>query len=185
MRRSRLILPALAIVVLASPVRAWAAAASSTDSLPVALTVAPARVDAPIPEDVRARVEILRNQARTQFESGHAAQARRELLAAASLLRQAGALPTDELFTVATIALVEERPLVAAQAMDDLAASAEALGRPDVEARALLESAIQYAAADERGVARERFVLLRTLLASPGFPESVRAELQVRVGSQR
>jgi hypothetical protein len=182
MRHVRVLLPAVALVLAAAPAQARV---STPDSARVVATNAPVRADAPIPEAMRARIDGHREKARALFEAGHNAEARRELMAAASLLRESGVLPSVELITVATIALVEERPLLAAAAMDDLAANAEAFDQPDVEAQALLESATQYAAADRSDVARERIALLRTLLPSPQIPDSFRAELESRLVSSK
>lgn len=181
MRHFRVLMPAVALVLAAAPAQARV---STPDSARVA-TNASARVDAPIPEATRARIEGHRERARALFELGRNADARRELMTAASLMRESGVLPSVELITVATIALVEERPLVAAAAMDDLAANAEAFDKPDVEAQALLEAATQYAAAGEFAVARERHELLRTLLASTKVANGVRAEVEARVVAQR
>ena len=180
MRHFRVLLPTLALALIAAPAQARAV---STDSARVAAT-GTARPDAPIPAEVRATIDSHRARARAAFEAGRTEEARHELLAAASLMRESGVLPTDELFAVATIALVEERPLVAAQAMDDLAANAEAFGQPWVEAQALREAANQYAAADRSDVARQRVALLRTLLTSAQIPDSFRAEVETQVASQ-
>jgi hypothetical protein len=181
MRHLRVLLPTLALALVAAPAQARAV---STDSARVA-PASTARLDLPIPAEVRAMIESHRAESRASFEAGRYEEARRELLTAASLMREAGVLPTDELFTVATIALVEERPLVAAQTMDDLAANAEAFGQPYVQAQALLEAATQYAAADRSDVAQERIALLRSLLASPQIPDSFRAEVASRLAAQR
>lgn len=177
MRHLRVLLPAVALVLAAAPAQARV---SSPDSARAVVSAA-----APIPEAVRTRIEGHREKARALFEAGHSAEARRELMTAASLMRESGVLPSVELITVATIALVEEKPLVAAAAMDDLAANAEAFGQPDVEAQALLEAATQYAAAGEIAVARDRHELLRTVLASSKVASAVRAEVEARVVAQR
>ena len=179
MRHVRVLLPTLALALAAAPSPARAVTPDS-----VRVPTSSARVDAPIPAEVRATIDSHRAQARAAFEAGRNEQARQELLAAASLLREAGVLPSDELFAVATIALVEERPLLAAQTMDDLAASAEAFGQPWVEAQALREAASQYAAADRSDISRQRVDLLRTLLTSAQIPDSFRAELRTQVASQ-
>jgi len=181
MRHVRVLLPTLALALAAAPAQARAV---TLDSARVAST-STARLDAPIPAEVQAMIESHRAEARASFEAGRHEQARRALLAAASLMRGAGVLPADELFTVATIALVEERPLLAAQTMDDLAANAEAFGQPYVEAQALLESATQYTAIDRSDVARERIALLRTLLASPQIPDGFRAEVESRLAPSK
>ena len=181
MRHFRVLLPAVALVLAAAPAQARV---TTPDSARAAAS-APARTDAQIPEAIRARIEGHREKARALFELGHPAEARRELMTAASLMRESGVLPSVELITVATIALVEERPLVAAAAMDDLAANAEAFDQPDVEAQALLEAATQYAAAGETAVARDRHELLRALLASSKVANGVKAEVEARVVAQR
>lgn len=189
MRCSRLLLPTLALTLLAGPVRAMTATADSgrvtpttkTDSSRATTRMYGERME----EEVRAQVETHRSQARTFWETGRTAKARREFMAAARLMRESGVLPTEELFAAATIALVEERPRVAAEVMDTLATHAAALGQPIVQARALLEAATQYAAAGQNDLARARYVALRTLLGSPHIPDSFRAEVDARVVAKR
>lgn len=190
MRCSRLFLSALALTLLAAaPVRAMTAAADSgrvtpstkTDSSRATTRMYGERMG----DEVRAQVETHRSQARANWETGRTTKARREYMAAARLMRESGVLPTEELFAAATIALVENRPRVAAEVMDTLAADAVALGQPLVQARALLEAATQYAAAGQDDLARDRYAALRALLASPHIPDSFRSEVDARVVAQR
>lgn len=192
MQSTRLLLPAFAIVFLASPVRVSAAtadtarvasatAATKSDSVRAATRPDDARMG----DEVRAQVEAHRAQARAFWQNGRNAQARREFLNAASLMSESGVLATEELLNAATIALVEERPLVAAGLMDKLAANAVAFGQPLVQAQALLEAATQYAAAGQKELALERYAVLRALLASPHIPDSFRSEVGMRIVAQR
>ena len=130
---------------------------------------------------VRAKVESHRTQAHVAWTTGRNAQARREFMAAARLLRSAGQLPSAELFNAATLALVEENPRAAAEIMDLLAADAATFGEPLVQAKALLEAASQYIHAREHGIAQERVATLRALLVSSHIPDSFRAEVAVRI----
>lgn len=190
MRTTRLLPSVFAIAILVGPVQASASSADSTRVAPAAATDSssvPVRktADDRMADEVRQQVETHRAQARAFWQNGRAAQARREFLNAASLMSESGVLATDELFSAATLALVEERPLVAAQVMDKLAENAVAFGQPLVQAQALLEAATQYAAVGQPEVARERYDVLHALLASPHIPDSFRAEVDARTKSQR
>lgn len=189
LRHSRLLLSTLAVTLLAVPVQARAGTADSTRGTPSTKVessrATPRTDDERMGDEVRAQVESHRAQARTFWEVGRMAQARREFLAAARLMRGAGVLPTRELLDAATIALVEERPRLAAEVMDTLAANAAALGQPLVQAQALLEATSQYAAAGQNDLATERYAVLRALLASPHIPDSFRAEVDARILVQR
>ena len=190
MRTTRLLPSVFAIAILVGPVQAWASSTDSTRVAPAAATDSsnvPARKNADdrMADEVRQQVETHRAQARAFWQNGRAAQARREFLNAASLMSESGVLATDELFSAATLALVEERPLVAAQVMDKLAENAVAFGQPLVQAQALLEAATQYAAVGQPEIARERYEVLHALLASPHIPDSFRSEVDARTKSQR
>jgi len=189
MRCSRLLLPTFALVLLATPAHASVASDDSGRIILPTTSDSGRGVSRPdgerMPEEVRAQVESHRAQARAYWEAGRTAQARREFLAAGRLMTAAGVLPTEELLAAATLALVEERPRVAAEVMDTLAANAITLGQPQVQARALLEAASQYAIAGQKDVARERFAALRALLASPYITDSFRSEVADRTAAQR
>jgi hypothetical protein len=164
------------LALLAAPARA---------SMTGADTARAAVATSPDEATVRANAESHRARARTLLETGRRTQARRELLAAARVLREGGVLPEQDMLAAATLALVDERPLVAAEVMDVLAADAAAFGRPLLQAEALVHAATQYAIAGRHEIARERVATLRPLLSSPHIPESFRTEVAARIMGER
>ena len=171
---------AAALALFAAPAQASSAAAD-TARADSSTRVTVRRGEERLTDTVRAQVEAHRAQARIHLDAGHHGRARRELVAAARLMAGGGVLPSHELYHAATIALVEGRPLVAAELMDMLAADAMALGEPLEQARALLEAAMEYDHAGRKDLARERVKALRTLLASSHIPDDFRAEVDRRV----
>jgi len=78
-----------------------------------------------------------------------------------------GELPVLALQRIATIQLSEGQTGAAATTMDRLAERAEWLGYPEIQARALIESAVLYQQLGARHAARERVRRLEPLLGSP------------------
>ena len=90
-------------------------------------------------------------------------------------------LPLVPLQRIATIHLSAGRADDAAAAMDRLASRAEWLGYPEVQAKALLESAALHQQAGARGAAWERVQRLQPLLGSPHLDAETLARIRSRL----
>lgn len=96
-----------------------------------------------------------------------------------------GVLPLVPLHRIATIHLAAGRKGQAAAAMDRLAARAEWLGYPEVQARALIEAAVLHQQVGARSVALERMRRLEPLLDSPFVGAETAARIRSRISPAR
>lgn len=100
---------------------------------------------------------------------------------AVGAMDDAGELPLVPLQRIATIHLASRDPGRAAEAMDRLAARAEWLGVPEVQAKALLEAAVLYQQAGVRNAVWERVRRLEPLLGSPHLDPVTLARIRARL----
>lgn len=125
------------------------------------------------PSTIPARWE----RAEQLHSSGQLAEAVREYSEIAKIQREHGLDASDTFWMIAEIRNAQGDYLAAARALDNVQREASTFGHFDLRARAMLESAFLYNAANQPAKARDRVQLLRALLESPYVSASVRDEL--------
>jgi hypothetical protein len=136
-----------------------------------------ARPTAVSQEDIQnaiARGDVLANR-------GQYAQARREYRAAADMQLRNGELPESALWQVATMHYADRDLKGTAAALDELATKAAAHGQPDVQAKAMLESAFLHSRVGNTARAHEIARDLRVLIKSPYVSDELRTSIDKRL----
>lgn len=96
----------------------------------------------------------------------------------------AGVFPGEALWALASLELARDRELRTAEVLDELAAAASRHGRPDWQARALLEAGLLYQTHGRTDLSVARYHVLKPLLASPAISDHLRAQLTSRIATK-
>ena len=153
-------------------------------STPVRLAAAGAAYAAPAANTTDPSTAASTRLARAEelVKRGRIAQASREYIKVAKMQRAQNVLPSEALWKLAELHnTYGQSPERTANVLASLAADAERLGEPAVEAKALLEATILYNEADMPEKARDCASRLDALLTSPGVSDEVRREAQSRI----
>lgn len=114
-------------------------------------------------------------------EHGQFAQAGRKFRAAARMQVRNGEVPDTALWQLAASHYAEDDLVAAATALDELARIAAAHGRPELQARAMLEAAFLYRRVGNEQRATELARGLRLIHKSPYLSAELRAAIDSRV----
>ena len=115
-------------------------------------------------------------------QRGRIAQASREYIKVAKMQRAQNVLPSEALWKLADLYnTYEQSPERTANVLVALAADAERLGDPQIEAKALLEATILYNKVGMPQKAHDCASRLDALLTSPRVSDELRQEAQQRI----
>lgn len=143
------------------------------DLLSWAMPMAP---DAAMPAAERLLEAGDRHWHRLEFD-----RAERAYSEAVRVIENQGRLADDALWKVAAMQFAQRDHAAAARSLDRLAAGAERFGRPEIQARALLEAAILHHRAGNNDRSLRSVERLLPLRSSPHLPEQLRREIATRI----
>ena len=131
--------------------------------------------------DTASRVAMMQRRAEHLLSLGDVGGARAVYRAEVANLDSAGVFPGDALWSLASLEFARGRELRAAEILDEAAVAATRYGRPDWQARALLEAGLLYQAHGRTDLSAAHYYALKPLLASPAIDDSLRASLASRI----
>ena len=112
--------------------------------------------------------------------AGHIKEAIREVESAAEVQREAGISAAGSYWLVAELRNVLNDPYRTARALDAAAREASRHCDPDMQARALFESAVQYAKIHQFDLAQERLARVDALVAASRVSDETQATFERR-----
>ena len=131
--------------------------------------------------DTISRPSMLHREAERLLARGDVSGARTIYRTMIAYEDSVGVFPGESLWALATIEFGRGHELGAAEVLDEVAVAAVRYGRPDWQARALLEAGLLYQAHGRTDMSNARYLALKPLLASPAISDSLRAQLTARV----
>ena len=131
--------------------------------------------------DTSSRATSLYREAERLASVGRFDAARTEYRAVIAVLDSSATFPGDALWALATMEFACNHEMRAAAILDQLVDAAVRYGRPEWQARALLEAGIIYQNHGRYDLSVERVRTLKPLLSSPSISPSVRAQIAERV----
>ncbi len=134
--------------------------------------------------DTASRTVLMQRQAEQFLSIGRVRSARVVYRAIVASQDSAGVFPGEVLWALASLEFARDRELRAAAVLDDLAAAAARYGRPDWQARALLEAGLLYQSHGHTDLSVARYQVLKPLLASPAISDDLRAQLTSRIAAK-
>jgi hypothetical protein len=158
-----------------------AASGSDAPLKPVTATFHTVVRPAVIHSDTMSRATRLHNEADRLLSIGNVGGARSVFRAMIAYQDSMATFPGEALWALASIEYGRDRELVAATLLDELAETSARYGRPEWEARALLEAGLIYQAHGkfEQSAARAR--ALKPLISSPAISDDDRASIVKRI----
>lgn len=126
-------------------------------------------------------VERLMEAGDRHWHSLDFAAAERTYSRAVRLIETEGQLADDALWKLAAMQYAQRERAAAARTLDRLAAAAERFGRPETQARALLESAILHHLTGNNDAALRSLDRLFPLRSSPHLSQQLREEIDTRI----
>jgi hypothetical protein len=136
----------------------------------------PSMVETRVQPTVESRLEYaLELQINGRFKD-----ALREFSVAAREQKKAGVSSAETLWQIAEIHYALGSRLRSAQTLDDVASEAAKYGDPEMQAKALFEAAVHYAAISRHAEARARMDRLEPLMVSPFIGDDFRSRVEVR-----
>jgi len=154
-----------------------------TPALMLAVAAAPAHAGVRLPFD-GGRPGVVLDEAQRLVETGQFRAAERAFRAIAERMKAEGKSPTVALRGAATTAYLRGDDKAAAQALDDLAASAAEFGDPETQVNALLDAALLYQGQHDQRAVTQRVACIRRLLESPVLSEATRQGIASRIVGQ-
>jgi hypothetical protein len=143
---------------------------------PAPLLSTPSMVEARVQPTIEARLDY----AHDLRMSGRYKVALRELGAASREQKKAGVSSAETLWQIAEIHYALGSRLRSARALDEVASEAAKYGDPALQAKALFEAAVHYAAIARHSEARARMNRLEPLMSSPFISNEFRNRVEVR-----
>lgn len=131
--------------------------------------------------DTSSSASMMHRQAERLLASGNVSGARTVYRTLIAVQDSAGAFPGEALWALASLEFARHRELRAAEVLDEVAAAAVRHGRPDWQARAVLEAGLIYQTHGRTDLSVARYLELKPLLASPAISDSLRAQLASRI----
>jgi hypothetical protein len=131
--------------------------------------------------DTTSRSAQLHRDAARRLEKGDIHGARTVYRAIVAYEDSVGVFPGESIWALATLEFGRGRELRAAEWLDVVAEAAVRYGRPEWQARALLEAGLLYQQHGRADLALARYTKLLPLLDSPAISESERASMKGRI----
>jgi hypothetical protein len=131
--------------------------------------------------DTTSRAVSLQREADRLAFSGKFNAARAEYLKVIAIMDSSATFPGETLWALASMEYGRNRELRAAEILDQLADASVRYGRPEWQARALLEAGIIYQNHGRTDMSVPRARALKTLLTSPAITPSARAQIAERL----
>jgi hypothetical protein len=160
---------------------AYAAMSGTTPSRPATATFPTVVRPVLLRSDTLSRVTPLHNKALRLAESGDLSGARSIFLTVIAYQDSVGVFPGEAQWALANLEYGRNREVRAAEILDQLADAAVRFGRPDWQARALLESGLIYQNHRYYELSAARYRALKPLLNSPALGDTLREQLLARV----
>lgn len=134
--------------------------------------------------DTVSGTSMMHRQAERLLSIGRVSSARVVYRAIIASQDSAGVFPGEALWALASLEFARDRELRAAEVLDEVAVAASRYGRPDWQARALLEAGLLYQTHGRTDLSVARYQLLKPLLASSVISDSLRAQLSSRIATR-
>ncbi|MFA6169118.1 MAG: hypothetical protein WC700_21000 [Gemmatimonadaceae bacterium] len=131
--------------------------------------------------DTTARTSLMHRDAARRMAKGDLNGARIVYRTIIAYEDSVGVFPGESIWTLATLEFGRGRELRAAELLDRVAESAVRYGRPDWQARALLEAGLLYQQHGRTDLSVVRYSTLLPLLESPAISAEDRAALKARI----
>ncbi|MHB1096695.1 MAG: hypothetical protein ACYC3F_11050 [Gemmatimonadaceae bacterium] len=131
--------------------------------------------------DTASIASMMHRKAERLLSSGDVGGARAVYRSMIAVQDSAGVFPGEALWALASLEFARDRELRAAEVLDEVAAAAARYGRPDWQARAVLEAGLLYQTHGRTDLSVARYHMLKPLLASPAISDSLRTLLASRV----
>lgn len=133
--------------------------------------------------DTTSRTIVMQRQAERFLLKGDLNGARAVYRTAIAVQDSASVFPGEALWALASLEFAYNRELRAAEVLDEVAAAAARYGRPDWQARAVLEAGLLYQTHGRTDLSVARYRALKFLLASPAIDDNLRVRLQHRIAT--
>lgn len=163
---------------------ASAALRSDAPVRPTNATFAAVPRPAVVQPDTSSSAAMMHLQAERLLLSGNVSGARAVYRTLIAVQDSAGVFPGEALWALASLEFARNREMRAAELLDEAAAAAVRYGRPDWQARALLEAGLLYQTHGRTDLSVARYQVLKPLLASPAISDGLRAQLARRVATK-
>ncbi|MCX5761949.1 MAG: hypothetical protein NTW72_10705 [Gemmatimonadetes bacterium] len=134
--------------------------------------------------DTSASASLMHRQAERLWSHGDINGARTMYRTAIAYQDSVGVFPGEVLWALAQLEFGLGRELRAAEVLDEAAAASQRYGRPDWEARSVLEAGLLYQTHGRTDLSVARYRALKTLLSSPAIGDSLRAQLAGRIAAK-